>query len=256
MEKIKMSSLIKNKNSQKQFLVDIFEENSYIWLKKREIEKIFALRVSFKDVKNLNDFSTIDELICAANFVPGDIQRDLRTFYDNFKKYGLEKKDKTKTQDLMYRWNPISIEKLNTIVNPVARQLFKNQKEIDTFLKNKNYTCEMCNISKFNNEVLRIAIDHWRAHSIYNIDDKNIAILLCEKCNNIHHNFDASKILLKYKDNIKIIKNWIHLEKKIQQLGFYPNKVDLECQKKVILEINEYHSCLNPLNSNFWEGLF
>jgi hypothetical protein len=242
------------KNSQKYLVATIFEENKGKWIKKREIEKIYSLKWSLRDIDD-NIKLTKKELIERANYVPGDIQRDLRLFHDKFTKYGLEKK---KIEgELVYRWLPINIDKLDDIIHPEARNIFKNEKEKDIFCKSKKYECEMCGASKYDNITLRIAIDHWRAHSTYNIDDKKIAVLLCERCNNIHHNTDASKIALKNIDNLSIIKKWVKKEIEIRSYGFIPNDDDREIQIKTMETITKYHKELgSELYKDFWEELF
>tara|TARA_B110001469_G_scaffold49971_1_gene48621 strand:- start:1790 stop:2593 length:804 start_codon:yes stop_codon:yes gene_type:complete len=252
--------LVKNikPNTQKYILSIIFEKNKRQWLSKRYIEKEYGLRWSLRmlsdiDIKNI---SSIEELINKARDVPGDLQRNLRTFYDHYSKYGLEKKEKTRDNELMYKWNPILKSKLEDIVHPVTRNIFKTTEEIEIFKKSKNNECEMCIATPKDCKTLRMAIDHWRAHSIYNIDDKKLAVLLCETCNNIHHNYDASKIPLKYKNDMEIVKKWVKKENEIRSNGFQPNESDRLRQQNIISEINTYYKSLNnPLQDSFWEGL-
>ena len=90
----------------------------------------------------------------------------------------------------------------------------------------------MCGTSAKDNECLRLVVDHWRAHSIYNIDSENIAVLLCEKCNNIHHNKDASQIALKYKSDMRIVTNWRNKELEIRSKGYMPNNADPSSTRK------------------------
>jgi len=249
--------LVKTKNSQKYILAQIFNKNKGIWLPKREVEKQLVLLWSFRNItdNDIKTYSNKDELISHVAYVPGDIQRDLRLFYDMFRKYGLEKKEKSTTDILSYRWNPINKNELDNIVHPAARNIFKTEIQLSDFLKKKDNKCEMCEKSSTDNNTLRMAVDHWRAHSVYNIDSEDIAVLLCEQCNNVHHNYDGSKIALKNKDNTKIIKNWVMKEKEIRSKGFYPNKSDLQQQKDIIEQISEYHITINKLTSDFWEGL-
>ena len=102
-----------------------------------------------------------------------------------------------------------------------------------------------------------MAVDHWRAHSTYNIDSPKIAVLMCVNCNNIHHNFDASIIAKKYKDNLKVVKNWVKKEKEIRSAGFPPNEDDLKTQLQVKEIITKHCKDLGiTLSEDFWEGLF
>ena len=253
--KISLTEMIKPK-TQKYILGEIFEKNKYRWLTKREVEKQLAYRWSFKDINDdISNINTIDELIEKANLVPGDLQRNIRLFYEKFRKYGLEKKEKDLNCDISYKWNPIDKCMTDNIDYPAARNIFKTQANIDIFCRSKNNKCEMCGTDKNNKDTLRMAVDHWRSHSVYNIDDVGIAVLLCESCNNIHHNYDASKIASKYSSNIKIIKNWVKKEKEIRDLGFPPNEIDLQTQTYIINELSEYHKTINPISNDFWEGL-
>jgi len=246
--------------NQNRILATIFEKNRGEWLKKRDIDTKFTLRVMLKSYEPNEIPSNVEELEENADPPPGDPQRDLRTFYTKFKKYGLEQREKVNGKEegtpLMYRWNPIPKSESENIIHPAARNIFKTQNLIDKFIKSKNNMCEMCGRNSNNDDVVRMAIDHWRSHSKYNIDDPRIAVLLCEHCNNIHHNHDACKIALKYKENTSIIKKWIEKEKGIREEGFYPNETDLRQQNEAYTQINDYHESINPLGKEFWQHLF
>ena len=247
-----------NPGTQTYIIAEIFSDNINKIITKREIETLYSLRWVFRDISSETRY-TKDEFIRNATSIPGDVQRNLRTFYDKFNKYGLEKieKSESSSREVCYIWNPISMDELENIVPSVARNIFKTKDEVSQFIESRKNKCEICGACKSNNGTLRLAVDHWRAHSIYNIDDCKIAVLLCEKCNNIHHNFDASKIILKNKHNIEIIRNWIKKEKEIRGYGFMPNKNDLQQQNSIKKEIcNYYQSIKSPLSEDFWEGLF
>lgn len=97
-----------------------------------------------------------------------------------------------------------------------------------------------------------MAIDHWRAHSTYNIDDPDIAVLLCERCNNIHSNRDASNIMKHYISDIDIIDNWIKKELDIRSKGFKPNSEDENEQHTNIKHvINKYKEKKLDLTEHF-----
>ena len=257
--KLETYSLLNNckKGKQKYILAQIFTENQNKLITKRDVEKQLVLRWSLKDIDDNTKF-TKNEMISRATYVPGDIQRNLRLFHDKFNKYGLKKIEKNKSSniELSYIWDPINIDKLENIIHPESRNIFKKDIEINTFLDSRNHTCEICGACKSDNETLRLAIDHWRAHSTYNIDNPKIAVLLCEKCNNIHHNRDASKIAVKYKDNISFIKKWVKKEKEIRSYGYMPNDNDIKAQKENKQIIVEYYETYSPLPDDFWEGLF
>jgi hypothetical protein len=262
-EFVNLLKLIRKPTSQVGILATIFESKRGKWLKKRDIEKEYSFRWALRKYEyNELHFRNIEELIENADEIPGDIQRNLRLFYTNFKKYGLEQREKVKGNGkeegtpLMYRWNPIPKSESDNIIHPAARNIFKTQNLIDKFIKSKKNTCEICGKNSNDEDVVRMAVDHWRSHSKYNIDDPRIAVLLCEHCNNIHHNHDACKIALKYKENTSIIKKWIEKEKGIREEGFYPNETDLKQQNEVYTQINDYHKSINPLGKEFWQHLF
>jgi len=241
-------SLIENtkENTQIRILAEIFEDYIGKEISKREVEKIYGFKISCKNV-NFNTINSIHELIDESENLPGDLQRDIRIFYDKFKKYGLKKIGKGKT--LKYIWNPVN--KYEDFVKRCPRNLFKKDKERFAFCKLKNNECELCNVSGE-----RMAIDHWRAHSVYGIDNIEIAVLLCEKCNNIHHDYDAIKVAKNYNTNTKIIKNWIKIESRMQKLGHMPNEDDKKEQLKTIKFItDEFTEDSISLKDGFWKGL-
>jgi len=245
-------SLIENtrEGTQLRILAEIFEENNGKELSKREIEKIFGFKVSCSHI----DFKTIDnleDLITNSKKLPGDLQRDLRTFYTKFEKYGLKKTEKKDSEDntLKYIWNPVN--KFEDFVKKCPRDLFKNKKDRFEFCESKENKCELCEKS-----CDRMAIDHWRAHSVYNIDNIDIAVLLCEQCNNIHHNHDAVKVAKKYHNNIGIIENWVKIESRMQKSKCMPNEEDkkeqLETIKYITGKLTE--KSIIP-DDNLWKGL-
>lgn len=243
--------------SQKRFIAEIFESRKYEWISKREVEAVYSLKFCFKNMDKTQKY-TLDEILEFRNLqIPGDVQRQLRTFYDEFNKYGLEKREKSDLyKEVSYKWNPILKEKTHTIIQPALRDIFKTKEKVEEFKKSKKGCCEMCGTSAKDNECLRLAVDHWRAHSIYNIDSENIAVLLCEKCNNIHHNKDASQIALKYKSDMRIVTNWRNKELEIRSKGYMPNNADLQAQqeniKKIIIEQQAYGV---NLDVGFWKSL-
>lgn len=228
-----------NPHSQKYILATIFHIHKGRPLTKREIEKEYSLRVSMKDIKFPATFENIESLLEKCQQIPGDVQRDLRLFHDKYTRYGLEKSgERTNTT---YCWNPINKKELE----PICKRNIFTLDERENFIKNKHHKCELCGKCdiRSNEEGDVMAIDHWRAHKTYKIDSPNIAVLLCQKCNNIHHDNDASKIALKYKENTSIVDNWLNIEKRICDKGpfYYPNEQDRTEQIKNIETIVNYH---------------
>jgi hypothetical protein len=241
-------SLIENTRdgTQNRIIAEIFNKNIGIPLSKREIEKEYGLKISCKNI-DFSKINSLDELIEKSELLPGDLQRDIRIFYNKFSKYGLEKKGKGK--NMKYTWNPVN--KYEDFVQSCPRNLFKTEKERFVFCKSKKNKCELCNDS-----CERMAVDHWRAHSVYEIDNIKIAVLLCEKCNNIHHNYDAVKVAKKYNHDTKLIKNWIKIESRIQKAGYKPNEKDKVEQFETIKFITDKLTRNNiSLIDGFWNGL-
>jgi len=234
--------------SQKRAIADIFENAIGKSLPKREVEKLYGFKVALESLDNSKSY-TKSEIIELSNYLPGDLQRDIRIFYDTFKDYGLSKDGTGK--NITYTWNPIEKSDTSTIVRTAARNIFKTEEDVAQFKKERDDKCEMCG-----EKHSRMAVDHWRAHSIYNIDDPRIAVLLCEPCNNIHHNLDAVKIASKYKNNVQILKRWVNKEKLIRSYGFEPNEADSKQQNEIIHLLVDHHKDLNPLAESFWEGLY
>ena len=209
---------------------------------KRDLEKEFSLRVMFPILEGLGNLlinSSSEEerksvLFNYAKQLPGDVQRTLRTFFTNYKDYGL--KQYGNGQTLTYYWENITLEQFQRLRGEVLvpRNIFKTTKNKDDFLKKKNNKCEICESSK------RLAVDHWRAHSKYKIDNESIAVLLCEECNNIHHNCDASKLLKHKMRDCLCINNWIAIETRIRETGYVPNEEDKKTQINMINEVHEF----------------
>lgn len=216
-------------------LLNIFKKIGYqITIPKRTLEKKHGLYISFSHIQYPITISSFDELEELADNLPGDLQRDIRTFYDKYNKYGLKKQGKNK--NMKFYWENISLENYLVIIGETIpdRNIFKRQSDKMQFMISKNSQCEICG------DTTRLAIDHWRAYSKYNIDSTEIAVLLCEKCNNIHHNYDASKLIVHYKDNVRYINNWMNIEKRIREKGYLPNEEDIITQNKNIKLVFNY----------------
>lgn len=238
-------ALQKKTNTQFLIIATIFENNVHCPLAKRDIEKEYGLRYSFQQIQFPQQFQSIEELIDQCLPLPGDLQRGLRNFYTKFHKYGLECQS-TKRNNMIYIWNPKLISEFDTSVSQPLRNLFKTKAKIEEFKEHHHHVCELCESD------LRLTIDHWRAYSTYQIDDERIAVLLCEKCNNIHHNRDAIHCVKKNADNINYIKKWIQIEKRICDYGFLPNEKDALYQKKIKQQISHRWKTFHKTPIDFW----
>jgi len=236
--------------SQNHIIATIFEKNPNTPLGKRYIEREYALQVAFKDVtdEQIASISSKRDLLAIANDIPGDVQRVLRCFFDNYKQYGIVRNGER--ADTTYTYTPTTIAHMEPNMR-VNRNIFRNEDDKQEFIRSRKNACEVCG-----KHATRMAIDHWRAHSVYNIDDVKIAVLLCEKCNNIHHNRDASHLISTYSNDNTVVKNWIKIEKRICENGFHPNETDKEDQKMNIQAVKEkWQSDGITLDEQFWCGL-
>jgi len=273
-------------NTQIHILLSIFNQIGYnTVIPKRQLEKRLGLAFCFSGVQfgegiTIHNFN---DLLAMATYLPGDLQRQVRTFYDKYHKYGLqrietEKKAKAlsskqlqvllaakglstvgKKQELVqrlkdaasdgeddeeeeqenvtYMWAPISEDEFNWINGQpkVPRNIFANDADRDAFVNKYGKKCEICG------DTNRLAVDHWRAHSVYGIDSPDIAVLLCETCNNTHHNVDASKIMIRKQTDLKCVKNWINIEKRVREKGYMPNAEDQLAQNQHIQQVLHYY---------------
>lgn len=231
-----MYSLIENtrEGTQNRIIAEIFERNVGVSLTKRDIEREYSLKWLFRNVEFPLHCESIDDLIQTENLgqIPGDVQRMLRTFHDKFKNYGLERaeNDVDGRRILTYTWNPIRADE---VIRPAAaRTIFPDHVERERFAASRGNRCEICC-----NGDERLAVDHWRAHSRYNIDSPDIAVLLCETCNNIHHNFDAVRIVRRYQNRTYVIRNWIDIEQRVRDAGYPPDDIDRAEQSDIITQI-------------------
>ena len=218
--------------TQDRILLNIFKKREYATrIPKRLIEKEFGLTLALQNV-DIAGITCLEDILAQAENLPGDLQRQLRTFHDKYHKYGLGREG---TGDsIRYFWNNMSNDEYNHIKGIVIpdRNIFKDNVTKQAFLDAHNNQCEICEGKT------RLAVDHWRAYSVYGVDSPQIAVLLCETCNNIHHNYDASRIIKKHKHNIHFIKNWIKIETRIRENGFMPNSTDADEQNKAIDQVN------------------
>lgn len=151
----------------------IFENNISNPISKRDIEKEYTARTMATKITFPLTFTTMEELVATLDYAPGDVKRQLRTFHDRFKRYGLVREGEGDT--IKYIWTPKKKSDLDTIIRPALRNIFKSDLERDAFVQSKEDKCELCGISS---KEERLAVDHWRAHSVYNIDEQGIAVLL------------------------------------------------------------------------------
>lgn len=238
-------------NTQHYYFSQLFEDNIGEPISKRNVETYMCLKFISKKL-TFPILSANDLQMQYKNVqVPGDLQRQLRTFYDIHKRHGLTQLGKR--ENIVYVWQPKLLSEIDTLVPYAARNIFKNEKDISGFISKRQNKCEITSIPDSKE---RLAIDHWRAHQIYNIDDPSIAVLVTETMNNIHHNYDASKIIHKFPNDLSIVKKWVEIECRVRQAGFPPNEEDQQMQTINIQYVNDFHIQLgNTISHEFWQGL-
>ena len=233
-------------NTQNHCLLNIFHRVGFdVRIPKRQLEKELGIFHAFKDVAfsetNPITITSLQQLTDLAGLLPGDLQRTLRTFHDKYHRYGLERDGSG--ENISYWWTSMSKTEYDWTrgIPIVPRNIFTNDIERDAFVESRKSCCEICGSKE------RLAVDHWRAHSVYQVDSPLIAVLLCEQCNNTHHNYDASKLMVKKKENLQCVKNWIEIEKKIRLNGYLPNEIDQQSQNANIDIVFDYYKTTHEL---------
>jgi hypothetical protein len=103
------------KGTQTETLLQIYLKRGYCSpITKCEIEKVYWF-TTFKDVKFnggiiIND---IDQIVQMSRNLPGDVERQLRSFYDKYHAYGLQRDGEGDA--IRYCWLPISEEEFDLI---------------------------------------------------------------------------------------------------------------------------------------------
>ena len=217
-------------------------------LSKREIEKNYTLTWCMKDLtdEQIKCVSSKEELIKICGNVPGDVQRQLRTAVKTLRKKGffINKHNESKNE---YLYEPEKNTNIEAIVD--HRDIFYDADEKEAFIKSHNSMCELCgSIHSFDNP---FNIDHWRPHAVYNTSAKENAVLLCQNCNQLHHDHDGI-VLIRKLDSIcgaERIMNWIRIETRIRQFGLHANDNHIKDQEIVI---NKLYKDLNERDINIF----
>lgn len=245
--------------TQLHYIAKVFENSPNKWLSKPDIEGAWVIDYMFSELSDDDEIKMTkkDMRILWQKKQPGDIQRTLKTVYAKYKKMGLKKKNwhrhnlqqrieagymNVRLTTPLYCWNPICTYKTEILIHPVCRNIFPTSSQREEFIESKDFKCEMCFANKKNTETIRLGVDHWLAHSVYgeDSDNKELAVLLCEKCNNIKKDRDSSYIPLTYKDDLKLIRRWYKKELEMSKIVL-PNKTehDLKMRKENISKIKE-----------------
>lgn len=225
-----------NKNSYCYLIGEIFENNQNVSIKPKDLNREYLLNSLIikceknnMDDKTLEYFKIIKKFIKEKNIsIPGDVQRNVRTFFNKHKNHGLEKKNNE------YIYNPILINNIKN--NDIAPRTFPNEFMLSKIKKIKG-ACEMCK-----DDSTKLFGDHWRPHSIYNDSSNYNCIMLCEKCNNTKSNKYGSGIYILYKWFTTkgkcdfLYNNFIKIEERINKNGLYPNEEDKKSINNILIE--------------------
>ena len=86
-----------DKVTQLRRIAEIFDTHQHMPISKREVEKRFAISEMFAKIKFPITFTSQQDAVDKLDNAPGDLQRQVRTFFDKFSRYGLHKQEKNKT---------------------------------------------------------------------------------------------------------------------------------------------------------------
>lgn len=234
-------------SNQKNMITELILNNPNKPIPKRGIEKIFTSHFSMKELsdEDIKNIKSKNELIEKMGFIPGDVQRQVRSVVADLKKKGYHI---TKTDKDIYLYEP---EK-NAFAVPLndQRHIFNDPNEKKAFIESHDGRCEFCG-SKHSFENPH-NIDHWRPYNRYHNSNQSNAVLLCEGCNQMHHDHDGSVLIKKLdaKHDSRKIENWIRIETRIRELGLYPNGDDIEYQERIVKKL---YNELNEIGINIFD---
>ncbi|SVE04226.1 uncharacterized protein METZ01_LOCUS457080, partial [marine metagenome] len=154
-----------NKKTQVHIIADIFEKNPNQEIPSTDLNNEYSLRHLLNQcIKKGMDDNSINEFNKIINFItinkislPGDVQRQPRTFLSTHKNHGLERfKNKNK---VFFKYTPILLNNIKD--DEMAARTFSNKLMLENCDKCDN-KCEMCMTED------KLYGDHWRPHSVYN----------------------------------------------------------------------------------------
>lgn len=175
-------------------IAKIFEQYPNKWISGQEINTKYVLMQLYHQAHQKGIAPTLEALMehTATISVPGDVQRQLRTFYDKHSKNGLEFKYTGQGHSKVYCFNP-DAEVVEVTKPP---RMFDDAIKGAVIARTKN-KCEVCD-----NTEERMCGDHWRAYNHYHEEYPNIStegncVWLCETCNIIKKDRSAIHLVRK-----------------------------------------------------------
>jgi hypothetical protein len=223
------------KNSQSYFIAQIFETFPKKWISSIMINTTYSL-LWMQHKFQINDDITLKEMIvksidCNISF-PGDVQRTLRLFFENFGIYNGITQRKHKNGGVIYMYTP-----------PLEIKKISKQRNFSKIVINKalvlcNNKCEVCN--KVGTTENPLYADHWRSHSEYHAISKDVStikncVMLCLRCNNIKSNHPSITLV---KKRCCSLETWQKIESRIK---IQPNERETQENNKFIMN---YNKCL------------
>jgi len=219
-------------------IAQIFEDNPNIWISSIEINTNFCLKWIYNQIirqklpLNIGDLLNLNINDLSIK-IPGDIQRQLRTFYNLHGHHGIEQTMINGTPH--YRFDP-NIIHININYEP-RNMPSESRNEV---LEINNRICESCQqLTDQNIAHLRPCGDHWRSWDKYrgfpNISTIGNCVLLCSTCNNIKSNRSGIHLVRKGKCTME---RWKEIEKRITNNGFPPNTEEHNEIQLILTQIN------------------
>ena len=142
--------------TQARIIAEIFWERQGEEISSRELQTQYGLRYLESQTGISNP--TILEILGTGAILPGDLQRQVRTFYKTHRNNGLIEKNPESKRNMIYIFKP----KLISEITPQVRDTRCYSREVsDNLMRKHNGCCEFCH-----KRSLRMAIDHWREDSI------------------------------------------------------------------------------------------
>lgn len=222
-----------NEGTQQRIIANIFWEKPYCEITSREVQTLYGLRHLEAQTGITNP--TISEILAAGAVLPGDLQRNMRSFYKAHKNHGLTEKNNESKRNMTYIFKP----KLISEITPEVKDCRNYSKKVsDELMKKHNGCCEFCGIKK-----IRMAIDHWRPYDHTGVTDVRGAVLLCEQCNNIKSSRSAIH-LVHPKHYPQWYSRYVAIEKRITEAGFPPSNEEQKENNCVMILLQEWKNKL------------
>ncbi len=219
---------IRNKHkegTQGRIIADIFWERQGEEITSRQLQTQYGLRWLAMQTGVANP--TISEILAADAILPGDLQRQVRTFWKTHENHGLTEKDPENKRNMTYIFNP----KLISEITPEVKDCRCYSKEVsDNLMEKHKGCCEFCS-----EKSLRMAIDHWRPYDNTGVTDARGAVLLCERCNNIKSSRSAIHLVTPNKHYPQWFSRSAAIEKRVTDAGFPPSNKE---QKEITRVMN------------------